>query len=116
MKLSLNWVNEILDLGIISSQKLNYINQRLVDGGFEVEKTYKTSNSIILDISAPANRAESLSFCGMVKELSLLMNKPYKSRIENLSLFIFDKNQKTQKDNLFLIKYNFYNLVWYLLR
>ena len=94
MKLSLNWVNEILDLGEISSQKLNFISQRLVDGGFEVEEIYETKQSIILDISAPANRAESLSVCGMIKELSLLLNKPYKPLTNDLTLFTLDKNKE----------------------
>lgn len=74
MKLSLNWLNGSID---VKSIPLDYITQRLVDGGFEVEEIFKKpNNNIILDVSAPANRAESLSINGIVRELSILFNKP----------------------------------------
>ena len=73
MKLSLRWMNELLDLGNISDQKLNYISQRLIDGGFEVEEISQTPEGIVLDISAPANLTEYLSIYGIVRKLSILL-------------------------------------------
>lgn len=94
MKLSLDWINERLDLGHISSSKLNYISQRLIDGGFEIEDTYQMSGSIILEISAPANLTEHLSIFGMTKELSLLLNKPYRRLPNKVDLFSLKENQE----------------------
>lgn len=97
MKLSLKWINELLDLGNISDQKLNYISQRLIDGGFEVEEIYETSKGIVLDISAPANLTEYLSVYGMLIKLSVLLNKPYKASLSKLTLAVSEENQQSLK-------------------
>ena len=51
MKISLNWVNELVDVKTID---LKSLIEKLTLGGFEVEKILKLNNQIILDISATA--------------------------------------------------------------
>ena len=75
MKLTLNFVNHYIDLKDVPLTKIIY---RLVEGGFEVEEIIENNSNIILDISAPTNRVESLSINGMIKELGYLLDKPFK--------------------------------------
>ena len=77
MYISLDWINELVN---IKNIKLNKLVDKLTLGGFEVEEiselTINRQNKIMLDISATANRADSLSIKGIAKEVSALVNKP----------------------------------------
>lgn len=76
MYTSLDWLNELVE---INSFQLNDLIEKLTLGGFEVEETLKidlkNQQHTILDISATANRADSLSIKGIAKEVRALLNK-----------------------------------------
>lgn len=102
MQISLKWVNELVN---IESVDLDYLIDKLTLGGFEVEEIIKFNNSteVALDISATANRSDSLSIQGISTEIAALLNKPcrkfnysienlnWKQDIENLSSIIEDE-------------------------
>ena len=77
MYISLDWINDIVN---IESIKLNKLIDKLTLGGFEVEDTLELNVNkkkvIMLDISATANRADSLSMKGIANEISALVDKP----------------------------------------
>lgn len=81
MYIALNWINELID---INDVKLEKLIDKLTLGGFEVEDTLKVTISnrqeIVLDISATANRSDSLSIKGLSKELKALLNKEVKTQ------------------------------------
>jgi phenylalanyl-tRNA synthetase beta chain len=82
MYIQLNWINELID---INDVKLEDLIDKLTLGGFEVEDTLKINLSnkehIVLDISATANRADSLSIKGISKEIKALLDKKVKKTI-----------------------------------
>ena len=75
MYTSLDWINELVSLEAI---KLNDLINKLTLGGFEVEETLEIEinkqKKTTLDISATANRADSLSIKGIAKEITALLN------------------------------------------
>jgi len=77
MYTSLDWLNELVSLNSI---QLEDLIDKLTLGGFEVEETLKIEvnkqNRMVLDISATANRADSLSIKGIAKEITALLDKP----------------------------------------
>lgn len=79
MYISLDWINELVN---IKSIKLDKLVDKLTLGGFEVEEIFEVNinqqKKIMLDISATANRADSLSVKGIAKEISALVDKPIK--------------------------------------
>lgn len=80
MEISLKWVNELVTIETVN---LDYLIEKLTLGGFEVEKIIEVEigdkKIITLDISATANRSDSLSIKGISKEIATLLNKPYKT-------------------------------------
>ena len=76
MQISLNWINELINIETIDLEEL--IN-KLTLGGFEVEEILeveiKNKKIITLDISATANRSDSLSISGLALELGILLNE-----------------------------------------
>lgn len=96
MQLSLKWLNELVAIESISLDEL--IN-KLTISGFEVEdiKEVKTKNKtqLILDISATANRSDSLSIQGLSAELTTLFKKP--NKISNYSLKLIDWRKDIDK-------------------
>ena len=80
MQVSLKWINELVGIKII---KLDDLIERLTLGGFEVEEILEleinNQNHIILDISATANRSDSLSIQGLSTEISSLLNQQIKN-------------------------------------
>ena len=84
MYISLDWVNELVGIKKI---KLDELIEKLTLGGFEVEEVLEMERNkkkqIVLDISATANRADSLSIKGISKEIKALLNK--ESQISNYS-------------------------------
>lgn len=89
MQISLKWVNELVNIETVN---LDTLIEKLTLGGFEVEETIElqinNQKEIALDISATANRSDSLSIQGISKEISGLLDKPIKCSnylIDNLN-------------------------------
>jgi Phenylalanyl-tRNA synthetase beta subunit len=80
MYTSLDWLNELVS---VKSIPLEDLIDKLTLGGFEVEETLKIDvnkqTRTVLDISATANRADSLSIKGIAKEITALIDKPIRS-------------------------------------
>jgi phenylalanyl-tRNA synthetase beta chain len=79
MQISLQWINELVNLEKVD---LDELIEKLTLGGFEVEETLEVAinnnKQLILDISATANRSDSLSIQGISAEIALLLNQPRK--------------------------------------
>lgn len=93
MQISLKWINELVN---IESINLDTLIEKLTLGGFEVEETLEleidNQTQIALDLSATANRSDSLSIQGISTEIATLLNKPVK--ISDYSMKNFDWKQK----------------------
>lgn len=96
MQISLNWVKELVNIQTIS---LDDLIEKLTLGGFEVEETLEVSidnqKQIVLEISATANRSDSLSIYGISKEIAALLNKPIeisKYSLENKKFQTWEQN------------------------
>jgi hypothetical protein len=65
MQISLKWINELVNIETVS---LDYLIEKLTLGGFEVEEILEVEienqKQLVLDISATANRSDSLSIQG----------------------------------------------------
>jgi phenylalanyl-tRNA synthetase beta chain len=94
MQISLKWINELVNLETV---KLDDLIEKLTLGGFEVEEILEieinNQKQIILDISATANRSDSLSIHGISKEIATLLNQS--TKISNYVL-----NNKEWKQNI----------------
>jgi len=95
MRISLNWINELINIENINLKELI---EKLTLGGFEVEEILEflidKKKEITLDISATANRADSLSIKGIAKEISSLINKPL---VQSLYLIDIDDTEYKYK-------------------
>lgn len=80
MRVSLNWLNQLVN---IENVNLEHLIEKLTLGGFEVEEVLKVNidskEEIIIDISATANRADSLSIKGIAKEINSLIKIPQRT-------------------------------------
>jgi len=76
MQIPISWINELVEIETI---ELNALIDKLTLGGFEVEEILELEinnrKEIVLDISATANRSDSLSIQGIGKEIATLINK-----------------------------------------
>lgn len=122
MRISLEWLNELIDLKTFN---FDYLIETLTLGGFEVENSFEllidNKKDIILDISPTPNRSDSLSIKGIAKEVSSLFNKVYKGSkygteicktetlIKNAILKIVNFD-KTKKNDLILFTVTVENL------
>ena len=79
MQISLKWVNELVNIEKIN---LDILIEKLTLGGFEVEEILEVEinrqKQIVLDISATANRSDSLSIYGISTEIAALFDQPVK--------------------------------------
>lgn len=79
MQISLQWINELINLDKVD---LDELIEKLTLGGFEVEETLEVeinhTKQLILDISATANRSDSLSIQGISTEVAVLLDQPRK--------------------------------------
>ena len=108
MLISLNWINELIDIEKIN---LDELIEKLTLGGFEVEDKFEVvvaqEKETVLEISATANRADSIFTKGIAKEIGALINK---SQSKNKYEINHSDNQKIlQKSflsNQILDKYN----------
>ena len=96
MQVSLKWINELVN---IESVNLEDLIDKLTLGGFEVEEVIKrkieNQNQLILDISATANRSDSLSIQGLSSEIITLLKEPVK--ISNYSVKKLNWKEKIDK-------------------
>ena len=105
MQISLKWINELINIEKI---QLDELIEKLTLGGFEVEEILEVEinnkKQLTLDISATANRSDSLSIQGISNEIATLLDKHpriltyttnhlnWKQKIENLSRTVENKN------------------------
>ena len=93
MQISLKWINEIVN---IEAVELNELIEKLTFGGFEVEEVLEVEidkvKEISLDISATANRSDSLSIQGISREIAALLNKS-----TNSSAYLTESDELKQK-------------------
>lgn len=77
MQIPLKWINELVN---VESINLDDLIEKLTLGGFEVEEIIELEiegqKQLALDISATANRSDSLSIQGIATEIAALLNKP----------------------------------------
>ena len=80
MQISLKWINELVSIETVN---LDDLIEKLTLGGFEVEEILEleidNQNQVVLDISATANRSDSLSIQGISAEIAALLNKPIRA-------------------------------------
>lgn len=92
MQISLKWINELVNIETVN---LDDIIEKLTLGGFEVEETLEidinNQKQIVIDISATANRSDSLSIQGISKEIAALLNKAPK-----ISNYVLDNKKWKQ--------------------
>lgn len=97
MQVPLEWIKELIDIEIVELEELI---ERLTLGGFEVEEIFEVEvnkkKQTILDISATANRSDSLSIQGISLEIASLLNKPvnqltYTQKLVNWKQKIYTK-------------------------
>jgi phenylalanyl-tRNA synthetase beta chain len=97
MQISVRWINELIDIEKIN---LDDLIDKLTLGGFEVEETLELEinnrKEIVIDISATANRSDSLSVQGISTEIGTLLNKQPKK----LSYLTSSKTWKNTTENL----------------
>ena len=99
MQVPLDWIQELIDIKTI---KLEALIERLTLGGFEVEEVLEievnNKKRTVLDISATANRSDSLSIQGISNELACLLDKPlnkfqYTRKFSDWHQIIFSKRE-----------------------
>ena len=97
MQVPLEWIKELIDIETI---KLEELIEKLTLGGFEVEEILEVeinkTKQTVLDISATANRSDSLSIQGISLEIASLLDKPvnqlvYTQRLLNWKQKIYSK-------------------------
>jgi phenylalanyl-tRNA synthetase beta chain len=104
MQISLKWINELINIEKI---QLDELIEKLTLGGFEVEEILEVEinnkKQLTLDISATANRSDSLSIQGISNEIATLLNNHpriltytnnnlnWKQKIEKLSRIVENK-------------------------
>lgn len=77
MQVPLEWIKELIDIEVVELEELI---EKLTLGGFEVEEILEVEvnnkTQTVLDISATANRSDSLSIQGISTEIASLLDKP----------------------------------------
>lgn len=95
MQIPLKWVNELINIETVN---LEYLIEKLTLGGFEVEEILEieinNEKTLTLDISATANRSDSLSIQGISLEIAALLNKPPKTSNYLTQNFNWEQNFK----------------------
>ena len=87
MKVPLSWINEYVS---IENLNIKDLIEKLTLAGFEVEEilhlTINNKLETILELSATANRPDSLSIQGISKEIAAILNKPFTTNLDSTSL------------------------------
>ena len=99
MQVPLEWIKELID---IENIELEELIERLTLGGFEVEEILEVEinnkKQTILDISATANRSDSLSIQGISLEIASLLNKPVNQLYSSQKIIDWKQNIEAQKE------------------
>ncbi|MEW6602373.1 MAG: phenylalanine--tRNA ligase subunit beta [Nitrospirota bacterium] len=74
MKASYNWLKDFVDINV-QPRELAHI---LTMAGFEVEAVEETEDDAIFDIGVTPNRPDCLSIRGIAREISAILNVPFK--------------------------------------
>jgi phenylalanyl-tRNA synthetase beta chain len=72
MRISLEWLAEYLP-GALDAQKAA---DALTNGGLPVETIEARGDDVVLDVEVTSNRADCLSYLGVARELSALLDRP----------------------------------------
>lgn len=95
MQISLQWVNELVDIETVT---LDNLIEKLTLSGFEVEEILEVQinnqKTVTLDISATANRSDSLSIQGISLETAALLDKL--PQVSTYSSKTFNWNKKIE--------------------
>ena len=101
MQISIHWINELVDTKLIQIESLI---EKLTLGGFEVEEILEIylndKKQIILDVSATANRSDSLAIQGISNEISALLNQHIKTPRYTNNNSDWKKQIETKLENL----------------
>ena len=93
MQIPLEWLNDLIDIKKVSLDKLI---EKLTLGGFEVEEILEVAinnkKQIVLDVSATANRSDSLSIQGISSEIAGLLNKPIRKSFYTKQILEWKEN------------------------
>ena len=99
MQVPLEWIKELIDIKTI---KLEDLIERLTLGGFEVEEILEVevnnTKQTVLDISATANRSDSLSIQGISTEIASLLDKPLNQLAYTQKILDWKKTIESQKE------------------
>jgi len=74
MKISLKWLKNYIDYKISAKE----LSRRLTLSGLEVEKEEIIGGDTVFELEITPNRPDCLSFIGIARELSAILNKPLK--------------------------------------
>ena len=101
MQVPLEWIKELIDIETIELEELI---ERLTLGGFEVEEILEIEvnqkKQTVLDISATANRSDSLSIQGISSEIASLLDKPLNQLIYTKKLLDWKQILLSQKETM----------------
>ena len=99
MQVPLEWIKELIDIETIELEELV---DRLTLGGFEVEEIFEVEvnqkKQTVLDISATANRSDSLSIQGISSEIASLLDKPLNQLPYTQKLSDWEQNLISQRE------------------
>lgn len=100
MQVSLKWINELVNIETIN---LDILIEKLTLGGFEVEEILEidihNEKQIVLDISATANRSDSLSIHGISSEIAALLDEKIKIPYYTLKNNNWKKILRNKREN-----------------
>ena len=100
MQIPISWINQFVET---ESIELNALIEKLTLGGFEVEEILELEindrKEIVLDISATANRSDSLSIQGIGKEIATLLNQSTIISNYSLPLPLINWKKLLEKEN-----------------
>ena len=101
MQVPLEWIKELIDIETI---QLDELIDRLTLGGFEVEEILEVEinhkKQTVLDISATANRSDSLSIQGISSEIASLLDKSLNQFTYTQKLFDWEETLLKQRESL----------------
>jgi phenylalanyl-tRNA synthetase beta chain len=92
MQVPLEWIKELIEIETVD---LDELIERLTLGGFEVEEILEVEinnkKQTVLDISATANRSDSLSIQGISLEIASLLDKPIRQSAYTQNIFDWEQ-------------------------
>nr|YP_009293743.1 phenylalanyl-tRNA synthetase beta chain [Rhodymenia pseudopalmata]AOM64425.1 phenylalanyl-tRNA synthetase beta chain [Rhodymenia pseudopalmata] len=99
MKFSWTWLNEIIDL---SNFNLEEVTEKLTLAGFEIDsiKNLPEIQDKIIDFSVTANRQDVNCIIGLAREISSIMNIPFKHNAGRNYYRKTHKNNNIESDSL----------------